>query len=203
MLCLSGSCHGNLTQLESSSQTLTSARVLKKSVEVTAASTSSARTAASVHLDITSTASLGPVKVSCCLPFNKLNPQKKKKIQLFTFLTIFKLCVLDINECRHYPGRLCAHKCENILGSYKCTCTNGFKLSSDGRNCDGKELLCLYIRRKYNSSHWPATIFPLCRYERVREQSLQSRVCQRVRVLPMLLSPWLPAQWHRWHHLRR
>uniref|UniRef100_A0A6Q2XYH5 Fibulin-1 n=1 Tax=Esox lucius TaxID=8010 RepID=A0A6Q2XYH5_ESOLU len=42
----------------------------------------------------------------------------------------------DINECRHYPGRLCAHKCENAMGSYKCSCTQGFKLASDGRNCD-------------------------------------------------------------------
>ncbi|KAL0155493.1 hypothetical protein M9458_049756, partial [Cirrhinus mrigala] len=41
-----------------------------------------------------------------------------------------------INECRNYPGRLCAHKCENILGSYKCSCTTGFKLADDGRNCD-------------------------------------------------------------------
>lgn len=50
---------------------------------------------------------------------------------------LWHVCVLDINECRHYPGRLCAHKCENILGSYKCSCTTGFKLAGDGRNCDG------------------------------------------------------------------
>ncbi|KAL4612783.1 fibulin-1-like isoform X1 [Arapaima gigas] len=42
----------------------------------------------------------------------------------------------DINECRHYPGRLCAHKCENVDGSYQCSCTMGFKLASDGRNCE-------------------------------------------------------------------
>lgn len=51
------------------------------------------------------------------------------------------LGVLDINECRHYPGRLCAHKCENTPGSYKCSCTTGFKLASDGRNCDGNIIL--------------------------------------------------------------
>lgn len=43
----------------------------------------------------------------------------------------------DVNECRNYPGRLCAHKCENIRGSYKCSCTTGFKLAHDERNCDG------------------------------------------------------------------
>ncbi|XP_056224283.1 fibulin-1-like isoform X1 [Seriola aureovittata] len=53
----------------------------------------------------------------------------------FIFNSITKLCE-DINECRHYPGRLCAHKCENTEGSYQCSCTTGFKLSHDGRNCD-------------------------------------------------------------------
>uniref|UniRef100_A0A8D3D335 Fibulin-1 n=1 Tax=Scophthalmus maximus TaxID=52904 RepID=A0A8D3D335_SCOMX len=53
----------------------------------------------------------------------------------FVFNSITKLCD-DINECWHYPGRLCAHKCENTEGSYQCICTIGFKLSDDGRNCD-------------------------------------------------------------------
>ncbi|XP_018543014.1 fibulin-1 isoform X2 [Lates calcarifer] len=53
----------------------------------------------------------------------------------FIFNSITKLCE-DINECRHYPGRLCAHRCENTEGSYQCSCTTGFKLSHDGRNCD-------------------------------------------------------------------
>uniref|UniRef100_A0A8D0BVC0 Fibulin-1 n=1 Tax=Salvator merianae TaxID=96440 RepID=A0A8D0BVC0_SALMN len=44
-------------------------------------------------------------------------------------------CV-DVNECRRYPGRLCAHKCENTPGSYYCSCTMGFKLSADGRSCE-------------------------------------------------------------------
>lgn len=49
--------------------------------------------------------------------------------------------VLDVNECRHFPGRLCAHKCENTPGSYQCSCTTGFKLASDGRNCEGNFIL--------------------------------------------------------------
>uniref|UniRef100_A0A8D0AWV0 Fibulin 1 n=1 Tax=Sander lucioperca TaxID=283035 RepID=A0A8D0AWV0_SANLU len=53
----------------------------------------------------------------------------------FIFNSITKLCD-DINECRHYPGRLCTHKCENTEGSYKCSCTLGFKLSQDNRNCE-------------------------------------------------------------------
>lgn len=46
--------------------------------------------------------------------------------------------VLDVNECRRYPGRLCGHKCENTPGSYYCSCTAGFQLSADGRSCEGE-----------------------------------------------------------------
>ncbi|XP_067347164.1 fibulin-1-like isoform X2 [Channa argus] len=53
----------------------------------------------------------------------------------FIFNSVTRMCE-DINECRHYPGRLCAHRCENTEGSYHCSCTTGFKLSNDGRNCE-------------------------------------------------------------------
>lgn len=46
--------------------------------------------------------------------------------------------VSDVNECRRYPGRLCGHKCENTPGSYFCSCTAGFRLSTDGRSCEGE-----------------------------------------------------------------
>ncbi|XP_063164405.1 fibulin-1 isoform X2 [Candoia aspera] len=53
----------------------------------------------------------------------------------YYFDGISRTCA-DVNECRRYPGRLCAHKCENTAGSYYCSCTMGFKLSSDGRSCE-------------------------------------------------------------------
>uniref|UniRef100_A0A8C5S8T6 Fibulin-1 n=1 Tax=Laticauda laticaudata TaxID=8630 RepID=A0A8C5S8T6_LATLA len=53
----------------------------------------------------------------------------------YYFDGISRTCT-DVNECRRYPGRLCAHKCENTAGSYYCSCTMGFKLSSDGRSCE-------------------------------------------------------------------
>uniref|UniRef100_A0A3P9NVT3 Fibulin 1 n=1 Tax=Poecilia reticulata TaxID=8081 RepID=A0A3P9NVT3_POERE len=52
----------------------------------------------------------------------------------YMFNSVTKLCE-DMNECTHYPGRLCAHKCENTEGSYRCSCATGFKLAYDGRDC--------------------------------------------------------------------
>ncbi|XP_067855836.1 fibulin-1 isoform X2 [Heptranchias perlo] len=49
--------------------------------------------------------------------------------------SISRMCV-DENECRRYPGRLCAHNCENTPGSYYCSCSKGFKLALDERNCE-------------------------------------------------------------------
>ncbi|KAK5607109.1 hypothetical protein CRENBAI_007290 [Crenichthys baileyi] len=53
----------------------------------------------------------------------------------YMFNRVTKLCE-DINECTHYPGRLCAHKCVNTEGSYRCSCATGFKLAYDGRDCE-------------------------------------------------------------------
>lgn len=80
---------------------------------------------------------------------------------------------------------------------------------------DKRESTSLQVRGYYSSAHWgvlvhklagqssQSPIIPLCRFEWVWQQPMQSRVCQRVRLLPVLLSPWLPAQWHRWHDLWR
>ncbi|XP_051911234.1 fibulin-1-like [Hippocampus zosterae] len=53
----------------------------------------------------------------------------------FVFNSIHRLCE-DINECKHYPRKLCAHTCENTEGSYKCSCSTGFQLSSDNTSCE-------------------------------------------------------------------
>ena len=47
----------------------------------------------------------------------------------------------DYNEC---AGRIhgCAQICHNTVGSYTCSCNNGYVLNHDGRGCDGKLHVC-------------------------------------------------------------
>ena len=49
--------------------------------------------------------------------------------------------ILDINECSNNSGG-CSHNCINKIGGFDCTCYNGYKLDSDSRSCNGKNLFC-------------------------------------------------------------
>ena len=42
---------------------------------------------------------------------------------------------LDINECEE--GNDCHQECQNTVGSFICSCTEGFLLAEDGKNCTG------------------------------------------------------------------
>ena len=43
----------------------------------------------------------------------------------------------DVNECIH-RNHSCQQRCQNIAGSFKCVCEQGYKLNTDARTCDGK-----------------------------------------------------------------
>ena len=43
----------------------------------------------------------------------------------------------DVNECQTNNGG-CEQVCTNTVGSYVCSCNPGFRLSSNGHNCNGK-----------------------------------------------------------------
>ena len=42
----------------------------------------------------------------------------------------------DINECLNEENP-CDHQCNNMAGSFKCLCREGFKLSDDQHSCEG------------------------------------------------------------------
>ena len=54
-------------------------------------------------------------------------------------ILIFSI-ILDINECLIYNGN-CSHHCNNIPGSYMCSCNSGYIINIDGHNCSGKIII--------------------------------------------------------------
>ena len=55
----------------------------------------------------------------------------------------FSITHSDINECLTNNGG-CHHNCHNSVGSYSCSCNNGYQLNSDGHTCEGR-LCSLHI----------------------------------------------------------
>lgn len=43
----------------------------------------------------------------------------------------------DIDECEELNGG-CQQMCVNTLGSYRCECSEGFRIHADARTCIGK-----------------------------------------------------------------
>ena len=48
----------------------------------------------------------------------------------------FSCLFVDIDECSSDNGG-CQHNCQNTAGSYRCSCKDGFRLSSDKHTCEG------------------------------------------------------------------
>lgn len=56
-------------------------------------------------------------------------------IQLLYYITLTILHI-DIDECDlQIDG--CAHNCTNVIGSYVCSCMNGYVLDTDQKDCIG------------------------------------------------------------------
>ena len=53
-----------------------------------------------------------------------------------TALFLLLLFPTDINECEQGSDG-CDHNCTNTVGSYNCTCMDGYELESDSRTCTG------------------------------------------------------------------
>ena len=50
----------------------------------------------------------------------------------------------DIDECEEGTSG-CSQNCNNNIGSYYCTCMNGFDLESDAHSCTGNEDTYMYL----------------------------------------------------------
>ena len=73
----------------------------------------------------------------------------------------FSSCnVSDINECLTNNGG-CDHQCDNSIGSYSCSCRDGYRLNIDNHTCEGtciSSLGILYSTTLYNSFISTATV---------------------------------------------
>jgi len=70
---------------------------------------------------------------TCHLRYMLLN-----SVQKSGFAAIF---FTDMDECANNNGG-CQHECKNTIGSYQCSCHNGFTLHDNGHDC--KEGGCKY-----------------------------------------------------------
>ena len=53
--------------------------------------------------------------------------------------------IIDVNECLSNNGG-CSQRCINTLGTFRCECTPGYSLSSDGRSCHGNHT-CIILAK--------------------------------------------------------
>ena len=66
------------------------------------------------------------------------------------------MIISDINECDEIIGGIvskggCQQRCNNTIGTYFCSCNDGYFLTVDGRNCEGMVLQQFCIKM---SSFW-------------------------------------------------
>ena len=60
-------------------------------------------------------------------------------------MSLLFLCP-DIDECVA-GAHQCEHNCTNTVGSYTCSCRDGYSLSADDRRCDGMYSLRLLFQQ--------------------------------------------------------
>ncbi len=62
---------------------------------------------------------------------------------LMVIYAIMSIC-LDADECQIGNGD-CAHTCTNQVGSYKCSCDDGYQLASNKHSCIGRIQLSIHF----------------------------------------------------------
>ena len=82
-----------------------------------------------------------------------------KKVNLKHTLIFFP----DVNECEFvrstdslHPNDPCSHQCENLPGSYRCSCKDGYQLTGDrckGNNWEKFSRVLSYCLGLFNSTH--------------------------------------------------
>lgn len=84
---------------------------------------------------------IGSYQCVCKQGYQEIVPMEKNTtiaISSTTSISTIKqqsINCIDINECENETTNQCEHYCHNYVGSYKCSCRSGYKLSYDGHSC--------------------------------------------------------------------
>lgn len=57
----------------------------------------------------------------------------------------------DVDECMEGTA-MCEQQCSNTIGSYTCSCGEGFIIDENGYVCDGEIKHCLYLATSRTSA---------------------------------------------------
>lgn len=75
---------------------------------------------------------------STVMNFKVMDSHAEVKRDLSMRIIIIMHCwFVDIDECSTGVDQ-CEQLCQNTNGSYRCACSNGFRLKRDGLQCEGK-----------------------------------------------------------------
>ena len=61
------------------------------------------------------------------------------------FINLSSCSHIDFDECADAATNDCNQTCTNNLGSYVCSCDDGYKLAIDKKGCNGMYCKCLCI----------------------------------------------------------
>ena len=76
-----------------------------------------------------------------------------KLLLLLYFSVIINCYFLDVDECNE-GNALCTQNCHNSIGSYVCTCLDGYIISLDGIHCIGKHIIQAIVIDGILVRHW-------------------------------------------------
>lgn len=55
-------------------------------------------------------------------------------MMIIMFIHIYTIFLSDINECAS-DSNLCNQRCNNVMGSFQCSCDEGYSLANDRKTC--------------------------------------------------------------------
>ena len=78
----------------------------------------------------------------------------------------------DIDECAEGTSG-CSQQCNNTIGSFECSCVDGYRLALDGKICNGMHVYATYGGVSLSTSN-------ICAHGSLKKPSQRSKVNERI-----------------------